>query len=132
MPPMKSDATTQGVQVQAVSQFISERSSQEEGYFFFGYRIRITNVGSAQPVQLISRHWVITDGNGSKQEVRGPGVVGRQPRLCQGEAFEYSSFCPLGTPVGSMHGSYKMVGDDGEEFDAVVAPFTLAVPNVLN
>mgnify|MGYP002632969564 CR=1 FL=1 len=129
---MKSEATTRGVQIQAVSQFIPERSNPDESYYFFGYRIRITNVGNAQPVQLLSRHWVITDGNGEVQEVRGPGVVGRQPRLTEGDTFEYSSFCPLGTPVGSMQGMYKMVGDDGEEFDAVVAPFTLAIPNFLN
>lgn len=131
MPPMKSEATTDGVQVQAVSKFIPERSNVAERYYFFGYRIRITNVRT-QPVQLLSRHWVITDGDGRVQEVRGPGVVGHQPRLTEGQTFEYTSFCPLPTPVGSMHGSYRMVGDDGAEFDAVVAPFTLALPNFLN
>lgn len=129
---MKSESTTEGVRVQAVSMYIPERSVEAESYYFFAYRIRIENVSSPTPVQLISRHWVITDGNGQVQEVRGPGVVGKQPRLAEGQAFEYTSFCPLGTPVGSMHGSYQMLSEDGEEFDAKVAPFTLAIPNFLN
>jgi ApaG protein len=89
--------------------------------------VRIRNQGE-QSVQLMSRHWVITDANGDEQEVRGPGVVGAQPTLEPGEAFEYRSFCPLQTPVGTMHGSYQMVGEDGEQFDAQIAPFSLSEP----
>jgi ApaG protein len=84
-------------------------------------------------VQLVSRHWVITDGEGKSEEVRGPGVVGYQPTLKPGEQFQYTSGCPLPTPVGTMHGSYQMVVPDTEEsFDAYIEPFRLAVPRLLN
>ncbi len=132
MPEIMSDATTNGIRVQAESMYIAERSNAEDGYYFFAYRMRISNIGHSTPVQLISRHWVITDANAEAQEVRGPGVVGRQPTLEEGEAFEYTSFCPLPTPVGSMHGTYQMVTADGESFDAKVAPFTLAIPHIIN
>ena len=129
---MGSDSTTNGVRVQATSVYVEERSSAEEGYYFFAYRIRISNVGSVRPVKLVSRHWIITDADGKVQEVKGPGVVGRQPLLSNGESFEYTSFCPLQTPVGAMQGTYQMVAEDGEEFAVQVAPFTLALPNILN
>jgi ApaG protein len=99
--------------------------------YFFAYRITITNVGDA-PARLMSRHWIITDGSGRVEHVKGPGVVGEQPRLEPGAGFQYTSFCPLPTPVGTMEGSYQMVRDDGREFDAQIAPFTLAAPNALN
>ncbi len=126
-----SDTTTEGIRVQVSSLYIAERSSPEDDYYFFAYRIRISNEGH-EPAQLVSRHWIITDANGKVEEVEGPGVVGEQPRLEPGQAFEYTSACPLTTPVGSMHGSYQMIRDDGDGFDARIAPFTLAMPNALH
>jgi ApaG protein len=117
--------------VQVKSQYIAEHSSPRDNQYRFAYHITITNVGD-ETAQLISRHWVITDANGEVQEVRGPGVVGEQPVLPPGASFEYTSFCPLTTNVGTMHGSYQMVRADGGSFDARIAPFTLAVPNALN
>jgi len=95
------------------------------------YNIRISNVGS-ETAQLISREWVITNADGEVERVKGPGVVGEQPVLPPGGSFEYTSYCPLKTPVGAMQGTYQMVTAQGEQFDAVIAPFTLAVPNALN
>ena len=126
-----SEATTRGVRVQVESAYIPERSSPQEGRYFFAYRIRISNLGE-QTVQLISRRWVITDANGNVEHVQGPGVVGEQPVLEPGESFEYTSFCPLPTPIGSMHGSYQMVTASNSRFDAEIAPFSLAVPTALN
>ena len=113
------------------SQFLPDRSSPKEEQYVFAYHITITNVGS-DIAQLISRHWIITNADGETEEVQGPGVVGEQPLLKPGEHFEYTSFCPLKTNVGTMHGSYTMVTPDGEAFQARVAPFTLAVPFALN
>jgi ApaG protein len=126
-----SEATTRGVRVEVRSAYLPGRSSPAESQYFFAYRIRITNAGE-ETVQLVSRHWVITDGDGRVEHVRGPGVVGEQPVLEPGEAFEYTSFCPLPTPVGSMHGTYQMVTAGGAAFDAEIAPFSLAVPTALN
>jgi len=126
-----SDATTRGVRVQVQSAYVPERSAPQEGRYFFAYRIRISNLGE-QTVQLISRRWVITDADGNVERVQGPGVVGEQPVLEPGESFEYTSFCPLPTPIGSMHGSYQMVTAGNTHFDAEIAPFSLAVPTALN
>jgi ApaG protein len=126
-----SDTTTNGIRVQVKAMFLPDRSSPRENQFHFAYHITISNVGS-ETAQLISRHWIITDADGDVQEVRGPGVVGEQPVLQPGASFEYTSFCPLKTNVGTMHGTYQMVRADGESFDARIAPFTLAVPNALN
>jgi ApaG protein len=126
-----SDTTTRGVRVQVKSAYIPERSSPQEGRYFFAYKIRISNVGE-ETVQLISRQWIITDQDGDVETVRGPGVVGEQPVLDPGQSFEYTSFCPLTTPIGSMHGTYQMVAASGESFDAEIAPFSLAVPTALN
>ncbi len=117
--------------MQVQSLYIPERSDPTHSYYFFAYRIRISNTEGA-PVKLLSRHWLITDANAQVQEVRGPGVVGEQPRLEEGQSFEYTSFCPLPTPVGSMRGTYEMTYDDGGRFEAQIAPFTLAVPTALN
>ncbi len=127
----ESDSTTRGIRVQAKSFFVPERSSELESYFFFAYQVRISNEGS-ETAQLLSREWIITDGDGKVQRVVGPGVVGEQPVLAPGGSFEYTSFCPLSTPVGSMHGSYRMLSGDGERFDADIALFSLAVPGVVN
>jgi ApaG protein len=126
-----SDLTTRGVRVQVQSAFVPERSAPREGQYFFAYRVRISNAGE-ETVQLVSRHWVITDGDGNVEQVQGPGVVGEQPVLEPGESFEYTSFCPLRTPIGSMHGTYQMVAAGGSRFDAEIAPFSLAVPSALN
>ena len=126
-----SDTTTRGVRVQVRSSYLPERSSPRDSHYFFGYRIRISNVGE-ETVQLLSRHWIITDSDGKVEEVQGPGVVGEQPVIEPGESFEYSSFCPLPTPIGSMHGTYQMVTSGGSPFDAEIAPFSLAVPTAFN
>jgi len=127
-----SDTTTRGIRVQVQSQYDEERSSPQESYYFFAYRVRISNVGG-ETAQLLSREWIITDGNGDSQRIQGPGVVGEQPVLAPGEEFEYTSFCPLPTPVGAMHGSYLMaLTTTGEKFEAEVAPFSLAVPHSVN
>ena len=123
--------TTRGIRVEVRSEFVPERSSVKDQSYWFQYHVRISNVG-ARTAQLISREWIITNANGEVERVKGPGVVGEQPVLAPGGSFEYTSFCPLNTSVGSMQGSYQMVTTDGERFDAVIAPFTLAVPNALN
>ena len=126
-----SEATTQGVRVLVRSQYVPERSRPELGEFFFAYTIEIANQGR-ETVQLVSRAWTITDAEGHVEEVRGPGVVGEQPVLAPGEAFEYTSACPLGTPFGSMRGTYQMVTEGGERFDAEIAIFELAEPYAIN
>ena len=122
-----SEAVTRGVRVHVESQYDAERSEPSRNQWFFLYTIRITNEGS-ETVQLLTRHWVITDGAGKVEEVRGPGVVGKQPTLKTGESFEYTSGCPLTTPFGVMEGTYQMVTEGGERFDAKIAPFTLSEP----
>lgn len=126
-----SEAVTQGIRVQVTSQHLPERSNPAAGQYAFAYKVRISNEGH-RPAQLVSRHWIITHGDGRVEEVRGAGVVGHQPRLAPGQHFEYTSWCMLSTPHGTMHGTYQMVRDDGERFDAEIAPFLLAVPNSLN
>lgn len=126
-----SDALTRGIRITVQSRFEPDRSAPDEGQWFFSYHVRIANEGESV-AQLVSRHWIITDGDGKEQVVRGPGVVGEQPVLEPGEAFEYTSGCPLGTPVGSMRGTYRMVAPGGEAFDAEIAPFGLAEPRVVN
>jgi len=126
-----SDTTTDGIRVQVRTAYLADRSSPREHQFYFSYTITVSNVGDTT-AQLVSRHWIITDADGEVQEVRGEGVVGHQPVLEPGSSFEYTSYCPLRTNVGTMHGSYQMVRPDGETFDARIAPFTLAVPNALN
>ena len=122
-----SEATTKNIKVQVKSQYAPSRSNPNQNEWFFLYTVRITNEGS-DTVQLISRHWVITDGMGKVQEVRGPGVVGNQPVLAPGESFEYTSGCPLTVPFGSMQGTYQMVNDREEQFDIEIAPFVLMEP----
>ena len=126
-----SDITTRGVRVQVRSAYVPERSAPAEHQFFFAYRVRISNEGE-ETVQLVSREWIIADADGQVETVRGPGVVGEQPILGSGESFEYTSFCPLPTPYGTMHGTYRMICPGGDSFEAVIAPFTLAVPHSIN
>ena len=117
--------------VTVATAFVAEQSDVEENRYVFSYHIIITNTGTV-PAQLISRHWIIIDGMGSTQEVKGLGVVGAQPLLNPGEHFEYTSGTSMNTPVGSMHGTYQIVAEDGTQFDAVIAPFTLSMPRVLH
>jgi ApaG protein len=126
-----SDTTTRGIRVQVQSRYLADQSNPRDGQYLFAYHIKISNEGSAR-AQLVSRKWTINDADGHIEHVHGPGVVGEQPVLDPGDVFEYTSFCPLRTTVGSMQGTYQMVRPDGEEFDAVIAPFTLAIPNALN
>ena len=119
-----SDALTENIRVEVLSQHSPENSRPQEGQWVFQYTVRITNQG-ADTVQLLSRHWIITDGAGRKEDVKGPGVVGQQPVLAPGQSFQYSSWCPLETPVGMMQGTYRMARRDGEEFDIEIAPFSL-------
>lgn len=126
-----SEETTRGVTVSVRSAFVPERSSEASLEFFFIYHVSIRNHGD-DPVQLVSRHWIITNASGVTQEVRGLGVVGQQPVIQPGGVFEYTSFCPLDTPVGSMEGWFHMLGSDGDEFDARIEAFTLATPYALN
>jgi ApaG protein len=122
-----SEATTRGIRVSVVAEFAPGRSRPESQQWFFLYTITITNEG-ADTVQLLSRHWVITDGRGHVEEVQGPGVVGEQPVLGPNESFTYTSGCPLTTSFGKMEGTYQMVTRSGDQFDARVAPFTLSEP----
>lgn len=126
-----SDTTTRGIRVQVESAYVPDRSSPREDSYFFVYHVRVSNVGE-ETAQLISREWIITDAEGEVKHVKGPGVVGEQPVLAPGATFEYTSFCPLKTSVGSMQGTYQMVTAGEDKFDAVIAPFTLAMPNALN
>jgi ApaG protein len=126
-----SDTTTRGIRIEVQSTYMPERSAPKEAQYLFEYHVRISNVGS-ETAQLISREWIITNADGEVERVKGPGVIGEQPTLTPGSSFEYRSFCPLKTSVGSMHGSYQMVTAQGDRFDAIIAPFTLAVPNALN
>lgn len=111
--------------------FIPDQSDAEDGRYVFAYTITITNAGST-PVQLVSRHWIITDANNQVQEVKGLGVVGEQPYLRPNESFEYTSGTAIATPVGTMRGSYQMVAEDGVRFDAPIPEFTLSMPRVLH
>jgi ApaG protein len=111
--------------------FLPEQSEPESNRYLFAYTIRIVNSGEAT-AQLLSRHWIITDADQHVEEVRGAGVVGEQPRLAPGEAFEYTSGCPLTTPFGSMRGTYQCVADDGTAFEVPIAEFLLTVPRTLH
>ena len=126
-----SDTITNGVRVQVESFYDEDRSSPQESYYFFAYQVTITNLGE-ETVQLLSREWIITDATGRQETVRGPGVVGEQPMLTTGETFEYTSFCPLSTAVGTMHGSYRMQTASGLSFDALIGAFSLAAPHSVN
>jgi len=112
-------------------QFLAEQSDPEEGRYLFAYTVTIRNTGEVA-AQLVSRHWIITDADGQIEEVRGPGVVGEQPLLQPGQSFQYTSGCPLATPVGSMHGSYQCIAEDGTAFEAPIAEFVLSMPRTLH
>ncbi len=126
-----SNETTRGIQVSVKSFHIPERSRPDQNYYFFAYQVTISNLGS-ETAQLVSRKWIITNAEGHVETVEGPGVVGEQPVLKPGDSFQYTSFCPLQTAVGSMHGTYRMITEDEDQFDAEIAPFSLAVPTAVN
>lgn len=118
------DSTPYQIEVKAVSQYRPEQSDPHGGRYVFSYTVTIQNRGEV-PAKLLNRHWIVTDANGKTQEVRGAGVVGEQPHLAPGESFQYTSGTQLETPLGSMHGSYGMLADDGTRFDAPIPPFSL-------
>jgi ApaG protein len=122
-----SEALTRGVRVSVVSVYAPSRSRPQANEWFFLYTITIKNEGT-EPVQLISRHWIITNAAGEVEEVRGPGVIGQQPVIVPGESFTYTSGCPLTTQFGTMEGTYQMVTTSGEPFDVKIATFTLSEP----
>ncbi|HEU5283460.1 MAG TPA: Co2+/Mg2+ efflux protein ApaG [Burkholderiales bacterium] len=119
------------ITVSAQASYVPEQSNADEGRYVFAYTITITNTGSVA-ARLVSRHWIITDSDNKVQEVRGPGVVGEQPLLQPQESFEYTSGAAIATPVGTMRGSYQMVAEDGNRFDAPIPEFMLSMPRVLH
>ena len=126
-----SKAVTRGVRIEVTTEYDPSRSFPEHNRWFYLYTVEISNDGS-ETVQLVSRHWIITDASGHVEEVKGPGVVGESPVLEEGESFEYTSGCPLSTPYGSMHGTYQMVTADGDRFDAKIGEFVLGQPQSLH
>jgi len=130
-PCMETAEVTNRIRVDVATSYVEDQSNPTEGRFVFSYTITIRNEGQVA-ARLMTRHWIITDANGKVQEVQGEGVVGEQPYLKPGQGFRYSSGAILETPVGSMQGSYRMVADGGEVFDAPIAPFTLAMPGMLH
>ena len=125
-----SEASTRGIRVEVEARYAPEHSQPGRRWFFL-YTIRISNEGE-ETVQLVSRHWIITDATGHVEEVRGAGVVGEQPVLEPGDEYEYTSGCPLDTPMGSMEGRYEMVWESGGSFDAEIARFELRQPTALH
>jgi ApaG protein len=121
------EQVTRNIRVRAVPEYVDERSTPEENYYFWAYTIEIANE-SAEPVQLRSRYWSITDANGHREEVRGPGVVGETPVIEPGKSFTYTSGCPLRTPSGLMVGSYAMTREGGEVFEVAIPAFSLDSP----
>lgn len=126
-----ASASTRGIRVEVKSEFLPEHSSAGARRFAFAYTVQISNE-SNETVQLRSRHWHILHGNGRREEVRGPGVVGEQPVLRPGEGFEYSSGCVLTAPHGTMHGTYEMVSGEGVRFEVEIPAFSLSTPHSLN
>lgn len=121
------EALTDGIRVRVTPQYMTDQSAPEDNYYFWAYTVEIINLGVEQ-VQLKTRFWSITDANGRTEEVRGPGVIGEQPKLAPGQSFSYSSGCPLRTPQGLMVGSYQMSGDNGRLFDVAIPAFSLDSP----
>jgi len=131
MDPNMTEMNKHHIQVEVRTAYIDKQSEPDENRFVFAYTITITNDGSV-PAKLLTRHWVITDGNEKVQEVRGEGVVGEQPHLSPGMSFEYTSGAVLETPFGTMQGSYQMLADDGTTFDAEIPAFLLSTPRQLH
>ena len=123
--------TTNGIEIRVEPAYVPEQSDPDAGYYFFAYRVRIAN-RSEKSAKLMSRHWIITDGNGHTEEVRGDGVVGEQPLLEPGATYEYTSACPLPTPTGNMRGSYQMVDEAGQRLTVRIPLFFLRHPNTFH
>jgi ApaG protein len=119
------------IEVSVKVSFVEAESQPDNSLYFFSYKVQVTNRGSA-PAQLMSRHWIITDGFGEVEEVRGAGVIGQQPKINPGQSFDYESACPLGTPSGSMKGFYQMVDQNGETFEIEIPEFYLIAPTALH
>lgn len=119
--------TTRGITVRVSVSYLAEQSEPDQGRWFWAYHIRIEN-DAPMAVQLLTRHWVITDGRGARHSVEGEGVVGEQPMVAPGASYDYVSGCPLGTPTGVMQGSYHMIGEDGSTFDVKIPRFPLVAP----
>lgn len=119
------------ITVQVKTEFLEHQSNPEDHYFVFSYLITLHNQGTV-PAKLVTRHWIITDGNGVKKEVHGKGVVGEHPHLQPGESYSYTSGAIIQTPVGSMQGTYHMQADDGTRFESIIAPFRLAIPELVH
>ena len=126
-----NDEVNYDIRVSVNTQYIEAESNAEASRFVFAYTILIENKGDI-PAKLLSRHWIITDANNRTQEVKGKGVIGEQPYLKPGQSFQYTSGTMLETPVGSMQGTYQMIADDDHHFDAIIEPFSLALPRMLN
>ena len=126
-----SNTISKKIRIHVRTEYIPHRSDPSKPIYYFAYHITITNE-SNEKIQLISRYWHITDSNGNVEEIRGPGVVGKQPNLKAGDSFEYTSFCPLATEFGVMQGTFQMVLKNGETFDTRIKPFKLAVPFSMN
>ncbi|MHA6721390.1 Co2+/Mg2+ efflux protein ApaG [Sphingomonas sp. RS2018] len=122
-------AETDGVVVRVAASYLADQSEPGRGRWFWAYHIRIEN-GSARTIQLLTRHWIITDGRGARHSVEGEGVIGEQPVIAPGASYDYVSGCPLSTPSGTMQGSYRMIAEDGERFDVAIPKFALLAPAV--
>jgi ApaG protein len=122
---------TRNIEVRVEPLYVANQSRPEESYYFFAYKVHLKNLGTV-PVQLLSRHWTITDGQGHTEEVQGPGVVGQQPRLEAQQTYEYTSFCPLPTPTGNMRGTYTMTTDSGEQFNVEIPVFFFRIPELMH
>ena len=131
MSELGSIQTTEQIQIVVEPQYLPEESQPADSFWVFTYEVTVTNMGE-ETVQLLSRHWVITDANGNQEHVRGPGVVGKTPILQEGDYFSYTSFCPLPTQMGTMHGTYQFRKENGDVFDAAIAPFVLSTSTSLN
>ncbi|HEX8301397.1 Co2+/Mg2+ efflux protein ApaG [Sphingomonas sp.] len=123
------EAETHGITVRVSVSYLPEQSEPGRGRWFWAYHIRIEN-HSPVTVQLLTRHWVITDGRGARHSVEGEGVVGEQPLIAPGGSFDYVSGCPLATPAGNMQGTYRMIAEDGATFDVAIPKFALLAPAV--
>ncbi|CAE6958363.1 MULTISPECIES: Co2+/Mg2+ efflux protein ApaG [Pseudomonas] len=119
------------IDVSVTTRYLPAQSQPEQSRYAFSYKVTIVNNGEL-PAQLLSRHWIITDGDGRVQEVRGAGVIGQQPHIAPGASHTYSSGTVMATQVGTMQGSYQMLAEDGKRFDAIIAPFRLAMPGALH
>ncbi|WP_404334390.1 Co2+/Mg2+ efflux protein ApaG [Sphingomonas sp. MMS12-HWE2-04] len=124
------EAVTRGIVVRVSVSYLPEQSEPQRGRWFWAYHIRIENAGPFA-VQLLTRHWIITDGRGARHSVEGEGVVGEQPMIDPGTSFDYVSGCPLSTPTGTMQGTYHMIGEDGSAFDVEIPKFALSAPAVI-